>query len=269
MRSLPSTVADTSGSEPKPRVTREIQRFGRIVVVGGGCYGSYYVRQLGRAHAAGAAEWSELIVVDSSAQCRVARAVHDGGAPSLRLEIASWSEFFHAFLSAAAAQPDLATRDAIVPSPLMPHLMADWIVARMKARWPDRSVTVLPLASEPKVPWQRAAGDTHYVSFAEWMCPINCIEPQRCPATRGPRDWSMPVAIRRYASDERAAGRKLDGAYTFHCGHRTHGVGMIDVAEVLRAEADIAIRSVAGPGEFVLGTASHCHGALRRVAIGA
>src|SRR5256885_369782 len=59
---------DTSGAERTPRV-RETLHFGTIVVVGGGCYGSYYVRQLGRAAAAGAADWDQLVVVDRDAAC--------------------------------------------------------------------------------------------------------------------------------------------------------------------------------------------------------
>ncbi len=47
-------------------------RYGTIVVVGGGCYGSYYVRQLGRASRAGALEWERLLVVDKDQRCAVA-----------------------------------------------------------------------------------------------------------------------------------------------------------------------------------------------------
>ena len=112
------------------------------------------------------------------------------------------------------------------------------------------------------------ADGTHYVSFAEWMCPINCIEPVRCPHTKGPRDWSMPPALAQYAAAERAAGRPVEGPYVFHCSHRTHGVGMIDVRDVLAADAAIAARGAAGEAAFLVGTASHCHGALQRIIVG-
>jgi len=53
----------------------------------------------------------------------------------------------------------------------------------------------------------------------------------------------------------------------FHCTHRTHGVGMIDVADVV--DADAAIAGVgARPASFLIGTVSHCHGALRRLVVG-
>jgi hypothetical protein len=105
------------------------------------------------------------------------------------------------------------------------------------------------------------------VSFAEWMCPINCIEPARCPHTGGPRSWSLPIAVSAYVDAERVAGRPL-APLVFHCTHRTYGVGMIDVADVLDADASIAAGASSGEAIFLIGTVSHCHGALRRLAIG-
>jgi hypothetical protein len=49
-----------------------VQRYGTIVVVGGGCYGSYYVRQLGRASSADALSAERVLVVDRDPACRVA-----------------------------------------------------------------------------------------------------------------------------------------------------------------------------------------------------
>jgi hypothetical protein len=109
---------------------------------------------------------------------------------------------------------------------------------------------------------------THYVSFAEWMCPINCIEPARCPHTKGERTWSLPPALARYADEEREAGRPVEGPFVFHCVHRAFGVGMLDVRDILAADRAVATRGEApGRAAFLVGTASHCHGALRRIAV--
>jgi len=262
-------VVDASAPEPPPRVVREAQRFGTIVVVGGGCYGGYYVRQLARAERAGALAWAQLLVVDRDAQCAVARLPHAERPGALRLVTAEWTAFFAEYLHRASADPEAHADDAIVPSPLMPHLMADWLGDRARARWPARRVATAPLGGAPAVPWQRAADDgTHYVSFAEWMCPINCIEPARCPHTRSERTWSLPTALADYAAAERAAGRAVEGPYVFHCAHRAFGVGMIDVRDVVAADRAIA-RLGARPGRtaFLVGTASHCHGALRQVVV--
>ena len=262
-------VVDASAPDRPPRIVREAQRFGAIVVVGGGCYGAYYVRQLERAERAGALAWTQLLVVDRDPDCQVGQLPMAERPSALHLLTAQWRDFFADYLDRASTEPDRHASDAIVPSPLMPHLMADWLGDRARVRWPSRRVATEPLGSAPAVPWQRAADDgTHYVSFAEWMCPINCIEPARCPHTRGERTWSLPTALAGYADAERAAGRPVEGPYVFHCAHRAFGVGMIDVRDVLAADQAIA-RLGARPGRtaFLVGTASHCHGALRQVVV--
>ena len=261
-----STAADTFAADARAARSRAIQRFGRVVIVGGGCYGAYYLRQLGRAQRAGAAEWAELIVVDRDPACAVGQRGRDELPPRTTLVIAEWRQYFAEYLAVAVCDP-ARRRDAIVPSPLMPHLMADWLAARARERWPGRHVRTEPLRAAPQVPWQRAGEDgTHYVSFAEWMCPINCIEPAKCPHTRGPRTWSLPIAVRDYADTEAQEGRRLE-PLVFHCTHRTHGVGMIDVADVVDADAVIATTDPRDGASFLIGTVSHCHGALRRLVV--
>lgn len=246
--------------------------YGDIVVIGGGCYGSYYLRQLRRARAAGAIGWERLLIVDRNASCQVAREADLGpvaDADGARLEIDDWSAFLDRTLSSTAASGG-RSHGAIVPSPLMPHLLFDWLLERARRRWPTRGVDRVPLETEPAVPWHRASpGGTHFVSFAEWLCPTNCIEPRRCPATRGMRDWSLPPAIREYVDRERERGVAMHGPLLFHCTHRAYGVGMIDVQDVLDADAALAATGTRGAARVLVGTVSHCHGALDLVTIGA
>src|SRR5512133_265768 len=69
-------------------------RFGTIVVVGGGCYGSYYVRQLTRARDAGAIEYGRVLVVDRDPDCRVAR-VSRSAAAGIPVEEAAGATSWH------------------------------------------------------------------------------------------------------------------------------------------------------------------------------
>ena len=262
-----STAGATSAADAAGGARRAAQAYGRILVVGGGCYGSYYVRQLLRAGRAGALTWQDLVVVDRDPGCAVSTLAANDRPPRMRLAVAPWDEFLVRFLAEAAAGVERSA-DAIVPSPLMPHLMADWLAGRARSRWPDRSVRIAPIAELPSIPWQRSGDDgTRYVSFAEWICPINCIEPPRCPHTRGPRTWSLPVALGSRSPDvaQEAPPRQ---ALLFHCTHRAYGVGMIDVPDVIRADATIAARGAEGEAAFLVGTVSHCHGALRCIAVG-
>ena len=132
----------------------------------------------------------------------------------------------------------------------MPHLLAAWIrgAAARAIGAPVESGVMRPIAG---VPWQREGPDgTRYASFATWTCPINCIEPARCPHTKGPRDWSLPRTLA-------AQG----GGVAVPVMHRTFGVGMIDVADVLGAAR--ATRDALARGESAwIATSSHCHAAI-------
>lgn len=250
-----STVDDTSVASPG---TDAPLTFRRIVVIGGGCYGSWYTQQLTRAVQRGALRVEDIVVVDRDPECLVATRLRQAayhGAP-VRVVVSTWDDYLATWLAAGS---EALRHDAMVPSPLMPHLCLDWLMARARQRWPGRALHVVPLPATPPTPWERAAPDhRHYVSFATWTCPVNCIEPAKCPATRGTRDWSMPVTIARMARDEPT----VRGAAIFHCAHRTYGVGMIDAAAIADADRLLESWGSEGPCRLLVGTVSHCHGAL-------
>lgn len=248
------------------------QHYGTIVVVGGGCYGSYYLRQLGRAAQAGALTAERVLIVDRDAHCRVASELKVDAPFEVKLAIEEWTPFFDSYLADAAERSStdaLRAPDAIVPSPLMPHLMYEWLARRARARWPHRAIETRPLDAASGIPWQRRGDDgTQYVSFAEWICPVNCIEPALCPATRGPRNWSMPPAVLATTEEARRKGRNLAGPVIFHCQHRAYGVGMFDTRDVVAGDALVQRAAESGAVEVLVGTVSHCHGALSVLAVG-
>ena len=251
----PADAADLDEAPGAP------QHYGTIIVVGGGCYGGYYVRQLRRARERDAIAFERLIVVDHDEDCAVARE----GAADLEVVVAEWSDFFSEYLGG----PGALDRDAIVPSPLMPHLLFQWLEQRARALWPARHVSVEMPGAMSGVPWQKEGGEsTRYVSFAEWMCPVNCIEPRICPHTRDVRTWSLPPAVAAHVEAMRGRGEQLDGPATFHCTHRAYGVGMIDVRDVIAAERMLVASVESGAARLLVGTVSHCHGALGMLTVG-
>ena len=252
-------VSRDAAEGPDRRATkRETVRLGRVVVIGGGCYGSWYAQQLTKAIRKGALIASEIVVVDHNPECAVARKLAAGDFVDVPLALvrAQWADYLADWL---AQDVSCLTHDAMVPSPLMPQLCLDWLMQRSQARWPNRVVSLVPLPRTPDMPWERSAPDgRHYVSFATWTCPVNCIEPARCPATKGARSWSLPPALREYV----AAEPTLRGPVIFHCEHRTYGVGMIDALAIRNADSAIAQWGAEGHVSVLIGTVSHCHGAL-------
>ena len=241
--------------------------FRDVVIVGGGCYGTFYARQLERASARGKAVYRRLLLVDRNPACQAAREL---GQNDARLVVTQeWGEFFDGYLAEVVEPPKGEPVDAIVPSPLMPHLMYEWLVRRARARWPGRPVENRPVAEGPGTPYDASAPDgTRYISFADWTCPTHCIEPAICPVIRGPRTWEMADAMegltRRLDASHPTAGPVL-----FVCEHRVFGVGMFDVGAVLAGNAQVAAAGEErSPVDVLVGTVSRCHGAVNLLHLG-
>lgn len=237
--------------------------YNTIVIVGGGCYGTFYARQLALARKRGKGTYGEVLLVDRDAACRVAREV--GGVPAQRLVVSEWGQFFDHWLDPALRQP----HDVIVPSPLMPHLLYEWVLRRAQARWPGREVVTRPITEPIGTPYDMLAPDgTRYVSFADWICPTHCVEPAVCPVTGAPRTWEMAEALTSAARRSRRTGHVV-GPVLFHCAHQVHGVGAIAAREVLEGDAVVRTAgSEAAEVDILVATVSGCHGAANLLHLG-
>jgi hypothetical protein len=241
--------------------------FRDVVIVGGGCYGTFYAGQLERARERGKASFRKLIVVDRDPGCRLTREL--GTSDTRELVVEDWSRFFDAYLGSVAPLGPGEPPDAIVPSPLMPHLMYQWLVRRAQQRWPGRLVEARMIPRGAGTPYDVNAPDrTRYVSFADWICPTHCIEPAICPVIRGPRTWEMSDAMDRLV-------QQLDretptaGPVLFVCEHRVFGVGMFDVSAVLAGDQAVVQAGRWGvPVDVLVGTISSCHGAVNLLHLG-
>lgn len=234
---------------------------GTTAIIGGGCYGSFYLDQLGKARAAGAATWRKLLVVDRNAHCQarpLALSIDDA-----EIVVSDWDSFLDGWLGGDS----ITDADRIVPSPLMPHLMADWIRRRAAERWPDRSVAMVPVEEPFGTPFDRLnpKDGVRYVSHADWLCPVHCIEPARCPAIRAPRMWEMGETVAAWA----AARGEPTAVALFTCRHVVHGVGMYRAARAGEALAGLD-RLVAerGRADLAIGSISACHGAVALLRVG-
>jgi hypothetical protein len=237
---------------------------GEIVIVGGGCYGTFYARQLTIAKSKGKAEFDRLLIVDRDAGCRMLREL--GEAPDRRLVVADWDDFFDDYLGRAAGAPASGGAEAhIVPSPLMPHLMYTWVLRRARMRWPGRVIETRPIPGGAGTPYDTAAPDgTRYLSHADWLCPTHCVEPALCPVTRAPRTWEMSETL-----GDLARRLEVSGPAVFMCEHRVFGVGSFSVSEVVAGEALVADAGASGEAADVLiGTVSSCHGAANLLHLG-
>ena len=202
--------------------------------------------------------------MDRNSNCRARNELGEAG--DRRFVTQDWASFFSAFFDVSLGASD----DFIVPSPHMPHLMFEWLLARARQRWPRRSITARPVPGDIGTPYDRTAQDaTRYVSFADWICPTHCIEPALCPAIGAPRTWEMGDAVRALADRLRGAGQSVAGPALFVCKHHVFGVGTFAVAAVLAGDRLVAEVGASGERAGILvGTISSCHGAVNLLSLG-
>ncbi|HEX6938951.1 MAG TPA: hypothetical protein VF158_06025 [Longimicrobiales bacterium] len=233
----------------------------RFVILGGGCYGTFYARQLLRAREAGALAVDEIVVVDREREPRARKELE--ARPGLRFVVADWREYLGRYLAELSADAE----DRLVPPPFTPHLALAWLLNRLRATRPDRDWGLEAFRRLPGTPFERQAeGGPLVVSHADWECPVHCIEPARCPATRGTRYWDLDRTVRELAVALDDGGQPVDQLHLFHCHHVAFGVGAYRSAAVRAAHDRIAAHTD-GPARartarFLIGTISHCHGAL-------
>jgi hypothetical protein len=154
--------------------------------------------------------------------------------------VQEWGQFFDDYLDGPEAEDADLPGDAIVPSPLMPHLMYEWLVRQARRRWPGRLVETTAVPSGPGTPYDVSAPDgTRYVSYADWICPTHCIEPAICPVIRAPRTWEMGDALQAL-THKLARLHPTAGPVLFVCEHRVYGVGMFDVTAVLAGNLQLS-----------------------------
>lgn len=232
--------------------------FRDVAIIGGGCYGTFYAGQLAEARDRGKVEYRKVLVVDHDPACRAATDLPPRG--DRELVVSAWDAFLDRFLD-HPAEPD----DAVVPSPLMPHLMATWLERDARSRWPGRTIARQPLPAEVGTPYESTGPDgTRYLSFADWICPVHCIEPLTCPVIRAPRTWELTETLAAFSED---AG--MDGCVTFLCRHQVFGVGMFLAAEALAAREVVRTVGEAGAAvDLAVGTVSRCHGAVATLHLG-
>jgi len=245
--------------------------------VGGGCYGTFYARQLERAKARGALTYARVLVVDRDPGCQVTRDL--ASSPDRELVVQDWDSFFDQYLGTHTSSPrrkpgsSAPTADAlpsyIVPSPLMPHLMFDWLRRLATQTWPERSITQQPLTAPVGTPYDTLAPDgTRYVSWADWLCPTHCIEPATCPVIRAPRTWEMSETAKKVV-ERLSKSREVFGPALFVTRHLTDGVGAFAVSDAVAAADSLRSAGESGrPASLLVGTVSACHGALGLLAVG-
>ncbi len=212
-------------SEPLPRDA--------CLIIGAGHFGHRAIKLLSE-------ESRPLLVVDVNEAC-----LAGAGGPGLRWIPCDGIRFLvnnHHLLNPG---------NIIVPAiPL--HLAFEWLKRYLGEKYKVEKISVPPEARGP-LPhtWEGSEGSL-LVSYADFVCPDNCPEPEYCTVTGERRDRPLFQLLRNLT---------LPGFRTLVI--RSHqlapGLGGYKVADLTDAAARVA---QGGAGKWLLGSACRCHGVL-------
>jgi hypothetical protein len=232
-----------------------------LIVIGGGCYGSYHARQLLKAQRRGKIAARRLLIIDRNPSCPAL--AEFAGEPLVEVVRADWS----AFLNAHLADLDPDTDDRIVPAPFAPHLFFDWLLGALQTDVPEATVARRPCELAFGLPYEHSDSiGNRFISAAGWICPATCIEPARCPAIRAERDWELGEIVRDGVA---RSAEHFTGVELFTCRHYAFGIGTIPAADLVRARLGLGTalrRDDSSALRVVVGTVSACHGVLGELA---
>lgn len=202
----------------------------------------------------------EIIVVDHNADPPARTLI----SPLLTFAERDWDSFCDDYFTNLPAD----TTDHIVPPPFTPHLALRWLLRRLPADRPDVQWGLEPMLRMPGTPYQQQPpGGPLTLSHADWMCPVHCVEPALCPATKGSRYWDLAETVTLWAHALEGGGQPVEQTHLFQCLHHTHGVGTYPAGRVVAARRSMAAAKVrpGQPSRFLVGTVSRCHGAINLV----
>lgn len=220
---------------------RAVREASEIVVLGGGCYGCFHTGQLLKAADRGRLCCNRLVVVDRNPLAPARTRLRSD---LVEVVTADWTQFLVDYAPRAPHDAHL------VPAPLAPHVLADWLVLSVERARPDLRLVSGPLPGTVRLPYDHTVGRSRYLSEAAWRCPATCPEPAVCPATKGPRTWDLERSVRLSAEVP---------VVTFPCRHFVYGVGTIPLVR-LRWALRWAEETAAPGWRVGVLTASHCHG---------
>ncbi len=225
----------------------------KLIVIGGGCFGTTQARRLIAAMERGIIGMSEVVVVDRNSD-PPARAALEGESRVTFVK-SGWFDYLDGYFG---LQPG-TTGDQLIPAHIAPHLLLEVAMSRIR-RETGRSVALEPVRETFKLPFEKEGDNgVKYISAAAWLCPFACIEPEVCPAIRGRRDWDLSSLV------PSVMGGVTDMTVVFKTTHFAWGVGTIPCDLIASSYGSVVkmLRSDERRSYSVaVATTSNCHGVV-------
>lgn len=229
-----------------------------IYLLGGHQLAADYITKLFKAREEGLLSFSRIFSVDPALQTIVDKKFKSS-VTSIKLE-------YHEFM-AQVIGGDFSlslTHDLLIPDHTAPHVLFQVFCSLVKtdSQLKNASVEVLPFNTDLGLPFQKTFDSgISALSFAQWVCPLECTEPGICPKIEYTRTWDFNETFQFVKRTEETNPDFLLNA--FSCSQLVYGIASLSFADILREwQRVITLYQKPSPNPllFLVATFSRCHG---------
>ncbi|MBI4412500.1 MAG: hypothetical protein HY541_08455 [Deltaproteobacteria bacterium] len=248
---------------------------GPIYVLGGGPLGCHYIGEIIRAKKEGLIDYPELFFIDPHSDVL---AVTKFKNEALHIEN-TYTGFLEELIVKRSATGEEA--GLLIPDHSAPHVLFRVFLDLIQndKRFGERTTRIVSFPAKgddfPKTPFLKTLDSgICAVSYAQWVCPLECQEPNICPAINQERSWNFNETFSHYTRDHiesvtnHLAGGPAASTHLFSCIQLVHGVAFIPIDHLFH-EWDRLVHKLESQlkVELLVSTFSKCHGIIGKAMI--
>ncbi|EKD41285.1 MAG: hypothetical protein ACD_73C00778G0002 [uncultured bacterium] len=225
-----------------------MQNRSNIIVLGGHRLSTTYIRHLLKAKANGLIHFDQLSFIDPHTDPCALKEIRE----PLHFINQTYTQGLQQIFESTAID-DLAQM-CVIPDHTAPHVLFQLFIDWLKAK--NIETKIIPFVQDLNLPFQKTLDSgICAISYATWICPLECEEPDTCPAINNKRHWDFAKFLKEIKFEG------LGHLSLFGCNQLAYGVCEIPLL-LIRDEFQKLTQSLKPGDTFLVGTHSKCHGIL-------
>ena len=229
-----------------------------IYVLGGHALSLEYLERLLRAQKERLIDFKNLYYIDDSTECIAAKKIEKQAKQILK----SYDDFLLSLLES----PESKENHFIIPDHTAPHVLFRLFLNLLEKKSKTTQSKVIPYDTDLKLPFQKLLDSgICALSFATWICPIDCDEPEHCPGIDNTRTWDFRKTFEHY--DQKDPAKSI---HLFYCDQLAYGVVGISSQKLCKEWNSFEQRVTElkkAPLSLEVATFTKCHGIIGRAEI--
>ncbi len=162
-----------------------------IYVLGGHALSLEYMERLLRAQKEDLIDFKKLYYIDDNAECIASKKIGE----QAQLIPKTYDDFLLDLIESKEAE----TNSFVIPDHTAPHVLFRLFLNLLEKKNKNIQSKVVPYNTDLKLPFQKLLDSgICALSFATWICPIDCDEPDHCPGIDNTRTWDFRKTFQDY-----------------------------------------------------------------------